>query len=152
MYNLTENTIYQVRGENPITLPPGYYTYDEITRKLPAAFKVDSNTLKVKYGSGTISGGLNKLIKDGYLYVAPLCLYMYVDGIDTSKNLLDGKRSNLLSVIPNINTAAGDVLSHQPQSNYKRMHDGEINELSVTIQDERGNDYPGKFIAEILLQ
>jgi hypothetical protein len=132
-------------------IPPGYYTYQQLVAKMVGSFKVHESTLKVSY-SGTLTGGLTNLIKDGYLYLTPLSLYLCVEGIDSSKNLLDGKRSNLLSIIPIGKTNIGEIFQYQPVNNYKRMYVGEINDLRVSIVDESGSDYSGKFVAELELQ
>ena len=148
-YNLTEVTSYTYNGRTT-TIQPGYYTYEQLLSKLPGSFKVHQNTLKVSTDA-TITGGLAKLIENEYLYLTPLCLYLYIDGIDTSKDLWNGKRSNLLSIIPIGRTDVGEIIQHHPTNNYKSMLIGELNSLNVSISDERGNAYPGKFIAELEL-
>jgi hypothetical protein len=150
IFNLTETTI-MTRGGETYVIEPGYYTYEQIREKLKGHLKIHKTNLQVSY-SGTLTGGLVKLIENNRLYLTPLALYLKVDGIDTEKNLLDGKRSNLLSVIPVGSTNVGEIFEYQPEHNYKKMYAGRINSLTVSITDDRGNDYLGKFVAEIQLQ
>lgn len=42
---------------------------------------------------GTLFGGLTELIDDNFLYLIPLSLYVHDEGIDASKNLLDGREA-----------------------------------------------------------
>ena len=139
-----------VKTGKEIVIPPGYYTYKQLQKLMPGDFKFDQQTLKVKI-DGVLAGGLKKLIDNDFLYLTPLCLYLYVDGIDTSTNYLDGKRSSLLSVIPIGKTDVGEIFKYQPISNSRKMYNGEINSLNITIQDERGNKYDGKFVVELTL-
>lgn len=153
VYNLSESTTYK-KSENAqlITIPAGYYTYEELQEKMSGDFKFDKNTLKVSI-TGTISGGLKKLIEQDSPYLNPLCFYVYVDGIDTSKNWLDGKRSSLLSAIPIGNSVEStEIFTHVPVNNsFKNMSENIYNSLNVTILDEYGKQYTGKFVAELKL-
>lgn len=149
-YNLAATTEYKHPNKEKITIPPGYYTYEELRSKMGGGLKVDPNTLKVAY-VGDLTGGLKDLIQDEYIYLTPLSLYLYIDGIDTSKNLLDGKRSSLLSIIPVGKTNVGKIIQYQPFNNRKCTYLDEMSQLNVEIKDEFGNDYKGKFNAELQL-
>jgi hypothetical protein len=150
MYNLTETTTLTTDRRNYV-IPPGYYTYKQLAERMKGNFKVHETTLQVSY-NGTLTGGLANVIKNNHLYLTPLALYLRVDGIDTEQNLLDGQRSDLLSIIPIGKTDVGEISTYQPENNYKKMCAGRINSLTVSITDDRGNDYPGKFVAKIQLQ
>lgn len=152
MYNLTEPTVFTARSGKRTVIPPGYYTYEKLRELMHNRFKVHETSLKVHYG-GTLTGGLKKLIDDNdFLYLMPLALYIHVKEIDTSKNLLDGKRSDLLATIPVGMTNVGEIFKHQPLNNFKRMYEGEVNAVNVSIRDDRGNDYLGKFVAELIFK
>ena len=151
MYNLTEETEYTPPNKPKVKIPPGYYTYSQIREKLGDTFQVDENTLEVSFDE-SLKGGLSKLIKDKLLYLTPLCLYLYVDGIDASKNLLNGKRSDLLSIIPVGKTEFAQIYKYQPIENYKLMYQGEIGSLNISLTDERGNEYKGKLALEIVIK
>ena len=152
VYNLTEATVYITTAGKQVDIPPGYYTYQRLRELMNYEFKVHTHTLKVSY-EGTLTGGLKKRIdKKDMLYLTPLCLYVYVEGINESTNLLDGKRSDLLSIIPVDDTNVGEIFTHQPQNHFKKMYSNEIRALNVSIRDERGKDYTGKFVAELTLQ
>lgn len=152
LYNLNEETRYRATGSSEdVVIPPGYYTYEQLQEFMPNGFEFDENTLKVKV-RGRLEGGLTKLISDGYLYLTPLCLYVYVDEIDTSQNLFDGKRSSLLTVIPIGNTNVGEIFQYNPLNHFKKMHTGELNSLGIKIENEHGQPYIGKFVAELTLQ
>lgn len=151
IYNITEVTKYVKSGKTTV-IQPGYYTYEQLQKLMPGDFKFSENTLKVEV-KGTLTGGLKKLIDDGYLYLSPLCLYMYVDEIDTSKNYLDGKRSTLLSAIPIGNTDVGEIFNYQPNNNiFKKVYNSCISSLNIKIRDEQGKDYNGKFVAMLTVK
>lgn len=152
MYNLSEPTTYTYNGKT-VEIEPGYYTYNQLLSKLPAgSFRVNRNTFKINT-RGVITGGLKKFIEDDYLYLSPLYLYMYVEGLDSSQNFVNGKRSDLLKVIPVGKTNVTEVVEYQPSTeHYKAMYETVRDSLTVTIKDEWGNDYKGKFVAEITLQ
>lgn len=151
-YNLTEPTTYIKTDSSTIKIPPGYYTYDQLVQLMPEGeFSVDVNTLKVTY-KGIISGGLAGMIKNECLYLTPLSLYLRVDCIDSSKNLLNGKRSDILSAIPVGKTNLSEIIEYQPQHYFKSANAGVINSLKISIQDEWGNEYLGKCVIELLLQ
>ena len=152
-YNLATETIYtppaNAADKSTVKIPPGYYTEEDINTKTREDFDIDYNTLKVKM-KGSVTGGLKKIIsKNGEIYLTPLCFYLYVDGIDTSKNLLNGKRSKLLSIIPITKDAIGEIISFQTKS-YKKLYGGTRNSLSINIFDEYGKEYNGKFVAEFI--
>ena len=91
-------------------------------------------------------------LMDSNNYLTAVCLYMYVDEIDTSKNYLDGKRSTLLSAIPIGNTDVGEIFKYQPHNNiFKNMYNNSISNLNIKIKDEQGKDFNGKFVAELTL-
>lgn len=104
IYNINEVTKYVASGKETI-IQPGYYnTYEQLQKIMPNDFNFNENTLEVEV-DGTLTGGLKKLINSesvhsgtssGYLNLSPLCLYMHVDEIDTSKNLYRGEEINTL--------------------------------------------------------
>lgn len=151
MYNLHEVSTFTYNNRR-VTIQPGYYTYDQLMEKLPrGSFKVHENTLRVSTG-GTITGALAKLIKNDYLYLTPLCLYINADVIDTAKNLLNGNRSDVLGMIPIGKTDTMEIIKYKAPDSPKATNDVETNAITFSIQDEWGNEFMGKFIAEILLQ
>ena len=81
IYNINEVTRYNKSGKE-VVIQPGYYTLEQLQELVPNGFKFDKNTLKLEV-DGVITGGLKKLIENDYLYLTPLCLYLYVQGIDT---------------------------------------------------------------------
>ncbi len=153
MYNITDISRYGNSATGAkATFNPGYYTYDQIKAKIPNDFNFDVNTLKVEL-NGIIIGSLKDLInKDNILYLTPLSLYMFCDEIDSSKNYLDGKRSNLLAIVPIGKTNVGEIFKHQNMGDsYKSMNANEYNGLQISIKDENGHPYNGKFVAELSL-
>ena len=153
VYNLSESTTYKKDARTEaVTIPAGYYTYEELQEKMSGDFKFDKNTLKIII-TGTVSGGLKKLIEQDSPYLNPLCFYMYIDGIDTSKNWLDGKRSSLLSAIPIGNgVAPNEIFTYVPVNNsFKTMSENIYNSINIVILDEYKKPYTGKFVAELKL-
>ena len=150
-YNITEEAVYQPKHTgDSVTIPKGYYTYEQLQKLMPYDFSYNENTLKIEI-EGEITGGLTKLVKDGFPYLTPLCLYMYIEGIDTSRNVFNGQRSELLSIIPIGKANVGDLITYKPATNYKKMYKNTYTRLKVHIQDEHGVEYDGKFVAEITL-
>ena len=120
MYNLTEPTTFARNGKS-FTLAPGYYDYGQLQAKLKkvfpsGGFKIHQTTLKVSTDI-TITGGLEKRIENGYLHLTPRCLYVRVYGIKRYKNLLDGKRSDVLAIIPIGKTDLKEIIEYQPNNN-----------------------------------
>jgi len=151
MYNVPTSSVYRAKGSNKdVVIPPGEYTYTELGVLLLNDFRFDKQTLKVSI-AGTLTGGLRKLIdENNFLYLTPLCLHLRVHGIDTSRNLFNGKRSDLLSIIPIGGVNSGKIYEYQPISEgFKKMYGGRVTNIGVEIKDEYGNDYRGKFVAEL---
>jgi hypothetical protein len=149
IYNLATITTY-VKAGRTTTIAPGYYTFEQLRKRLPD-LSYDENTLKASI-DGVLTGGLKKLISDdGSINLSPLSLYLHVDGIDASSNLFNGQPSNLLSIIPVGKTNVGQIFEHQPIKSFKQMHRDKINSINVEILDEWGNKYNGEFVAELTL-
>lgn len=150
MYNMTEpwKSIDPADRSKFVTHPAGYYTYEKLQELIPD-FNFDETTLKTE----TKGAQLGKVIENGYLYLSPLCLYLYLDCIDTSVNFLNGKRSTLLTSIPIGNTDVGEIFTYQPSSdNFKKLYSGDINHIRLIIKDENDKPFSGRFTAELLFK
>jgi len=151
LYNLAKPTQYTTKKGKSVSIPIGYYTYNELRNLMDGEFEIDKKTAKVGY-EGVLSGGLKDLIIDDVLYLSPLCLYLYVDEINSSENLLDGKVTKLLATIPLGHIEFGSIATYRPFGDRTKLLRGKRNSLHISIKDEKGNDYTGKFTAEFSVE
>jgi len=81
-------------------------------------------------------------------------LSIFVDSIDSTENYVDGKFSTLLANVPCRGGQFGDYITY-PVLNplFKRLCNGYISELNVTVKDERGSalqsNQPKTFVFEV---
>ena len=150
-YNVAELTTYKPQdSETEINIPPGYYEMEDLITLTNNEIGFDENTLKVLI-PGTLTVGSKRITNDNFLYLAPLCLRLYVEGINTTLNLFDGKRSDLLSIILIGTNKIDTTLVYEPKSCYKDMHNSEISYLKVKLEDEYSKEFIGRFNAVLEL-
>ena len=63
-------------------------------------------------------------------------LYIYLDQLSTTSNLVDGAPSALLAIVPAAIDGVADITLHSPQ--YKKMEAGHIHQLNLRVLDEDG--------------
>ena len=63
-------------------------------------------------------------------------LYIYLDQLTTTSNLIDGKPSTLLAIIPAANGETADITPSNPM--YKKLEVGDIHQLNLRVLDENG--------------
>ena len=67
-------------------------------------------------------------------------LFIYLDQIDTTSNMVDGNRSTLLTTIGLGCHSYGDIGTvRMEHPEFKKLQNGTIHELKITIKDENGN-------------
>ena len=65
-------------------------------------------------------------------------LYIYLDQLSTSSNLVNGAPSTLLAIIP---TAAEGIININPNSPiYKKLEVGHVHQLNICVLDEEGKE------------
>jgi len=68
-------------------------------------------------------------------------LYVHLDQLNTSTNYFNGSASTVLAVVPVENKQFGDITTVRfEHPEYKRLNNGTINELKLTIRDENGKE------------
>jgi hypothetical protein len=162
-YNVLQDETYECgRGKNKVeTIPAGLYSFDRLSKLL----NNDSLTISVSESTGKctldvaskkgvlISNAIltllgfdittnNRLYSDTYIGTHPVnfalkSLYVYLKQINTTCNLLNGKRSNLLGIVPVRKTTFGESDSVSFQNLvYRKLQSGIINELEIEIRDD----------------
>ena len=63
-------------------------------------------------------------------------LYVYLDQLSTSSNIVDGAPSTLLAIVPAATRGITDLNPHNPM--YKRLEVGHIHQLNLHVLDEEG--------------
>ena len=150
MYNVVTATSYTTAKGDNVAIAPGYYTYTQLQELLKGEFEIDEYSLKAGFVE-TVPAELARLISNDIIHLSPLCLYLYVDGLDTGCNLRYGERSNLLSVIHLNNSEVGQIIAYSPQSiHFKKMYDNHAHAISIDIRDEWDNPFTGKFEVELI--
>ena len=132
-----------------ILIPARYYTFEALAKLTNDDISMDKTTGEVTV-NGSVANSLRTLINKEY--ASPLFYEVYLKGINIDKNYYNGKKSELLSIIPIHNTKFGDTITYQPEGQFKDMYGGMINQLEIQIKDEDGKDYGGKFLVELILQ
>lgn len=150
--------VYNVNEETRVTsddqtdrFKAGYFDSDTLKEKLGDNLEIDEITQKAKLNTAKVEGGVVKLLDKNFLYITPLVLYVYVDEINSDQNLLNGQRSKLLAMIPVGNKDFGDIIEYKAKRTKNISTDGKLNSVNFYIKDQNGNDYQGKFVAELTL-
>ena len=66
--------------------------------------------------------------------------YVHLEQINSSSNFVDGAPSNLLTTIGVSGHKFGDIQTFRvPNTEFKRLQNGTINELKTTIKDNNSN-------------
>ena len=68
-------------------------------------------------------------------------LYIYLDQLATSYNLVDGTPSTLLAVVPASDATNGAICIEPTCPIYKKLHVGDIHQLNLRIFNERGERF-----------
>lgn len=67
-------------------------------------------------------------------------LYIYLDALNTTENIVDGRHSTLLKIMSTKRVPYGDPMSVSCQPlEYKQLSCGYFNTLSVSVKDRSGN-------------
>lgn len=150
IYNITDSVEFISTSGSTIDIEPGNYSIEDLIDITNGGIDHDENTLKVKV-NGRLSTEFEKLFENEFPYLTPLNLYLYADCINSSKNLLNGKRSELLSIIPIGKAKVGEIFSYKPISNIRSINTNRFNNINFKLCDKDGNKYKGKFIAEFTI-
>ena len=158
IYNIPKIETITKSDGTKITIPSGYYTIQTLQQLTKGVIDFDSISIGIVI-SGTPSDGLKQIFEkknDGTIhyapYLQPLVLFVHADCIDSKYNLLNGKRSQMLSFVPIGNTNITEILTYTPPvKNLVKADGNEKNRIKIKIKDQFGNDYTGRFIAKLTL-
>lgn len=148
------------------SFPPGLYSFDqlkEIILSTEVGLTLDVNrtngivTMVIPANTQVaLSAPLRNLIgldDEGWLdpgtytgdrpvnFTIAKALYIHLDQVNTSKNMLDGAPSTLLGVIPVTDQSFGQIAHHDFASpQFRHLQDGAVDELKLQIKDEYGKN------------
>ena len=160
-YNIIDNATYQIGGQSKYYyITKGFYQIDELIDE----FKKENVELKTQRQNGLVgiyhpkgiwlSPILAKVLgmESGWSSGSGIVgnktidlarykqLYIHLEQINTHHNVLDGAPSKVLTVVPVENKLFGEIV-HVKFSNpeYKKLTNGDITELSISVRDEKNN-------------
>ena len=151
-----------------VEVPPGLYGFNQLKEIIESVGSF--GTIEINKNNGlitlTVANNQELLLTDGLLSVLGLddgrngewidngiyigdspvnfatrkVLYVHLDQINTTDNIVDGMPSNLLTSIGLGCHSFGDIATIRVEHpEYKRLQNGTISELKITIKDEYGN-------------
>ena len=144
-------------------IPPGFYSIKELIKTIKdlvpnitiqLSEKTGIVTLTVKGTNGALDlfNGLNEILgfdetsitgtyigdRPAYLPNPPKLLYIHLDQLSTSSNLVDGAPSTLLTVIPDSAHVHAASRIDLPCPIYKKLQVGDIHQLNLRVLSEEG--------------
>ena len=156
-------------SEITINIPPGLYSFEQLKAVLEESLNITTRSLEVSRVNGlitlTVANGWEVLLSDGLLallgldnglggvwldagvytgdrpvnFAARQMLWVHLEEINTTFNIVDGAPSTLLTSIGLGCPAFGDIKTVRMEvPEYKRLRDGTVGELEITIRDASG--------------
>jgi len=158
-------------GDVIVSLPEGHYNVESIAKELKASFeyykktaKLDIETNKpnsvlkiinwetktkeisIDWNLSNFLGIGDKLKETTYVKKlnSPSCYFIYCDLIDSTKNFLNGKKSNLLANV-DVRGKPYEKVSYIVDSSQNVFHDAFTNKhiysVTLTVKDENGDPF-----------
>ena len=160
-YNI-ETELIQKKGEEQFRVPPGYYSFQQISdifhglkitlsvNEVNGIVTMNANTeVKITKGLRSMLGfskgrwftpNKNHTSEKPLDFAVIKSLYVHLEQLNTSHNYFNGAPSTILAVIPVPNKAFGDVVATRfEQPEYKCLQNGTIGELKLEVRDENNN-------------
>ena len=147
-------------NQRRIFVPPGLFTPERLSQffmdKLPGLkMEIDGRGfiwLDTTETGGTVTfmGGLGprlgirKAINGEYHGDRPIklsvhrWLYIYLNQLSTTSNLVNGAPSTLLAIIPAATSGVTDITIHKPM--YRKLEAGHVHNLNLLVLDEDGKE------------
>ena len=159
-YNIEKDEKIHLKNGEPLSVKKGCYTIKDIEKVSSGKVKYNSLTGKSVI-SPTISGFepyMNKIlgISNGNYVDTLLSKKMFsfkINKLSTTDNILNGKPCNVLYTgYLNKDISLGDIVNFEPTNvQYKKLVNGIINQMKVSLIDGDGNEILSSFKISIIL-
>ena len=159
-YNVEKDEKIHLKNGEPLPVKKGCYTIKDIEKVSSGKVKYDSLTGKSVINPTISRFGLymNKIlgISNGNYVDTLLSKKMFsfkINKLSTTDNILNGKPCNILYTdYLNKDISFGDIVYFEPANiQYKKLVNGVIDQLKVSLVDGDGNEILGNFKISIVL-
>ena len=159
-YNVEKDEKIHLKNGSPLLVKRGCYTIKDIEKVSSGKVKYDSLTGKSIIDSTISRFGpyMNKIlgISNGNYIDTLLSKKMFsfkINKLSTTDNILNGKPCNVLYTgYLNKDISFGDIVYFEPKNvQYKKLVNGTINQMKVSLVDGDGNEILSNFKISIVL-
>ena len=159
-YNIEKDEKIHLKNSSTLLIKRGCYTIKDIEKVSSGKVKYDSLTGKSIIDSTISRFGpyMNKIlgISNGNYIDTLLSKKMFsfkINKLSTTDNILNGKPCNVLYTgYPNKDISFGDIVYFEPMNvQYKKLVNGIINQLKVSLVNGDGNEILSNFKISIVL-
>ena len=159
-YNVEKDEKIHIKNGSPLLVKRGCYTMKDIEKVSSGKIKYDSLTGKSVIDASISRFGphMNKIpgISNGNYIDMLLSKKMFsfkINKLSTTDNILNGKPCDVLYTgYLNKDISFRDIIYFEPKSiQYKKIVNGVIDQLKVSLVDEDGNEILSNFKASIVL-
>ena len=160
-YNVEKDEKIHLKNVSPLLVKRGYYTKEDIEKVSSGKVKHDSLTGKsvIDPTISRFGSYMNKILRisNGNYIDMLLSEKMFsfkINKLSTTDNILNGKPCNILYTgYLNKDISFGDIIYFEPTNvQYKRLVNGVINQLKVSLVDGDGNGILSNFKISIVLR
>ena len=159
-YNVEKDEKIHLKNGSPLLVKRGCYTMKDIEKVSSGKVKYDSLTGKsiIDHTISRFEPYMNKIlgISNGNYVDMLLSKKMFsfkINKLSTTDNILNGKPCDVLYTgYLNKDISFGDIIYFKPKNvQYKKLVNGVIDQLKVSLIDGDGNEILGKFKISIVL-
>ena len=158
-YNVEKDEEIQLKGGKTLKVKRGCYAMKDIERVSSGKIKYDSLTGKsvIDPTISRFEPYMNKIlgISNGNYIDTLLAKKMFsfkVNKLSTTDNILNGKHVTYFILVTSIKTSFGDIIYFEPTNvQYKKLVNGVIDQLKVSLVDGDGNEILSNFKISIVL-
>ena len=161
-YNVEKDEKIHLKKGSPLLVKRGCYTIKDIEKVSSGKIKYDSLTGKsvIDASISRLGPYMNKIlgISNGNFIDTLLSKKMFsfkINKLSTTDNILNGKSSDVLYtgyLNKDKDVAFGDIVHYEPMNvQYKKLVNGTIDQLKVSLVDGDGNEILSNFKISIVL-
>ena len=161
-YNVEKDEKIHLKNGSPLLVKRGCYTIKDIEKVSSGKIKYDSLTGKsvIDASISRLEPYMNKIlgISNGNFIDTLLSKKMFsfkINKLSTTDNILNGKSSDVLYtgyLNKDKDVAFGDIVHYEPMNvQYKKLVNGTIDQLKVSLVDGDGNEILSNFKISIVL-